>query len=184
MTTFHADCRSHLAQCPTLGCATVFTQVPDVTLDTEQPGSPFGEIVGQSVPALFVVLVLLGSAALCLSPNRALVALLLATTGLALLAREAWFLVRTKGLFRGEPVPMHVEVRIEERNEDRIHFVRLIAPDGRLIDLEPGFLSFPDWLLTLRPGSIVHVFDAGSGPVAIVAHDGSYAVPAKRVQRH
>jgi len=169
---------------PTLGCATVFTQVPDVTLDTEQPGSPFGEIVGQSVPALFVVLLLLGSAALCLTPGKAIFAFALATTGLALLAREAWFLVRAKALLGRRPVPMHVEVRIEDRNEDRIHFVRLVAPDGRLIDLEPGLLSFPDWLVTLRPGSIVHVFDAGSGPVAIVASDGSYAVPAKRVDPH
>jgi hypothetical protein len=184
MATFHGDCRSHLAQCPTLGCGTVFTQVPDVTLDTEQPGSPFGEIVGQSVPALFVVLLLLGGAALCMTPQAAPYALALAAAGLALLAREAWFLIGAKSLLGREPIPMHVEVRIEERNEDRLHFVRLIAPDGRLIDIEEGFISFPDWLLTLRPGAIVHVFDAGSGPVAIVAHDGSYSVPGRRVHRH
>src|SRR4051794_5536902 len=65
LTTFHRDCRSHLAQCPTLGCNTAFTHVPDVIIEADQPVGLAAELVTERI----------GLAAMVVAPAGALAAL-------------------------------------------------------------------------------------------------------------
>src|SRR2546423_7121107 len=54
LTAFHRDCRAHLAQCPTLGCNTAFTQAPEVPVEDEAPLGLASELVRERLSVLLV----------------------------------------------------------------------------------------------------------------------------------
>jgi len=191
-TTFHKDCRAHLAQCPTLGCNTTFTQSPDVAIEEEPPIGLAGELLRERLGTLLLGVVSAASLAALLgarawSQDTLVVAGFLAL-GVALCAArflsELGFYAALPALLRRAPVRMAIEIRSEKPSgeEEARHFVaRLTGPAGERLSLLLG-ATLPAWLLA--PGHEVDVFFAGSGPVALRSLRGHlYAVPARSVVR-
>jgi len=195
LTAFHKDCRAHLAQCPTLGCGTVFTHGPEVEVEREPPASLASELIRER---LGIVLLGVASAALLAglaattawSKDVTVIAgfLLLGVLASAgALARDLGFFLALRGVLRRAPVRMTMEILSELRGDSdqglrRVFTARLAGSSGELLSLDLGS-ALPAWLLAPGPQVLVHF--AERGPVAIRSLAGhSYAVPERRVTRH
>lgn len=191
LTTFHRDCRAHLAQCPTLGCGTAFTSQPDLIVEPEAPAGLVDELLRERLPVILlgVVSAVLLAALTAMLPLTADVLVIAGFLVLGILwsiasiGREVGFYRALRPLMQRTPLRMTIEIRSEVRGEEqRVFVAQLMGPAGELLTLDLGS-TLPAWVLA--PGPAVDVFFAESGPVALRSLKGHvYAVPEGRVTRH